>query len=286
MNSRGRYIRTAAMLCCAVVFTGCGSAANTTQPAGNFSLQKKINQPSFGKMPITESSHAAEVPDKIRDSKIGNQVAVYKIKLPQGAFSGNEKIWRMVDEDSLDSQTSLMLAQNGIRAATLAQSHWPTIAKMLQGYSAFTEQFICRTDSGIAVELMMRPGIEQQSLFYIDRDLNLQGRTFERCDNKFRLIVSHPSGSKNFLITIEPIVLAGTIQVVRAPGDLTPTRDQIRREQTFENLRLWADIKPDQALILTPTQMKESPFSVGSRFLAEIDGAPPSETILVFVPQK
>lgn len=291
IQNRRRIIRllTAVAVLPALLITSCkwGGDKGAIKPKEqSFITQKKLAQPSFGKMPVEGASSAAEIPDQIRENKNTNRVIVYKIKLPLGAFSGNDKIWRMVDEDSLDSQTSLMLAQNGIRAAVIAQAGWPPIAKLLQGYSAWTEQFHCRIDSGIAVELMMRTGIEQQTIFYIDRDLNLQGRTFDHCDNKFRLILSRSPETKEFLITLEPLVSAGTTQVVRQPGDMTPTRDQVRHDQTFENLRLWANVKPDQALILTPAHMKDSPFSVGARFLADIDGTPPSETVLVFVPQK
>lgn len=252
----------------------------------SFTYQKKIVQPSFGKMPMDDATQAREVPEKIRENKNSNRIVVYKIQLPFSAFSNNDKIWRIVDEDYLESQTSLMLAQNGIRAAVISQNAWPAVSKILQGFSAWTERFICRIDSGIAVELMMRSSIDQQTVFYIDRDLNLQGRSFNQCDNKFRMILSRTQDDRNFIISLEPVVSSGTTQIVRRSGDMTPTPDQIRNDQSFENLRLTATIKPEQALILSPTHMKDSPFSIGARFLADADGTPPSETILVFVPQK
>lgn len=287
-NRYMRYVLICTCVTAMMLLAGCGwggkDSAKGKDP--NFRMQKKITQPSFGKMPVAEASEKAEVPDQIREAQASNRFLVYKIKLPLSVFSGNEKIWRMVDEDSLDSQTSLMLAQNGIRAAVLPQANWPAVAKQLQGYSAWTEQFTCRVDSGIAIELQMRVNIDRQTVFYIDRDLNLQGRTFERCDNKFRLVLSRAGESKDVVVSLEPVVSMGTTQVVRAAGDMTPTRDVARQDQSFENLRLWAKIRADQALILSPTHMKDSPFSVGSQFLADLDGTPPSELVLVLVPQK
>src|SRR5947209_8683778 len=59
------------------------------------------------------------------------RVTVYRISLPVGTFTANDKIWAELNEDAIDSKTAVMMAQNGLRAATGALARWPVIAKVL-----------------------------------------------------------------------------------------------------------------------------------------------------------
>ncbi len=288
----GRYWRAA---CLAAVIAGClldsGCALWPWGDDGAMVVQKsefrgkKLPPSSVVNMPLVDAKQSQEVPEKIRDKNLSERIVVYKISLPAGMFSNNDKIWRLVDEDALDSQTSLMLAQNGMRAAVLEQSRWPAIAQMLQTPSAMTEQFACVIGSGQNVDLMMRPNIERESLFYIDRDLNMQGRTFNQCDNKIRLGLHRDKTNKQFIVALEPLVTTGTTQMVRTQ-DMVSVQNTSVREHSFENLRMWVTLTGDQALVLTPSRMKETPFSVGAKFLSDIEAVPPREMVLVFVPQK
>ena len=115
------------------------------------------------------------------------RVTVYSISVPVGAFSSNEKIWSQLNEDALDSRTSVLMAQNGLRAATGTVAKWPGIAAMLDIPGAATQQTLMQTDGRSSINVVTRQSVTDQIVVSIDRDLQEQGRTFERCDNGFRL---------------------------------------------------------------------------------------------------
>lgn len=212
------------------------------------------------------------------------RVRLFKITLPYGAFSENEKVWRQLDEDALDSATTVMLARNGIRAAVGPQARWETIAKMLDIPGATFSEYYCQTDGRSAINIVTREGIPQQQVFYVDKDLQLLGRTFDKCDNALRMSMSMPRGSTTTTIQLEPMVQVGTVTVARGEDQMGVVRMTIPREETFANLRLAASVQAQDFLVLAPSDMKKSPFSVGSRFLSDTDKVPAMETVLVFVP--
>lgn len=225
-----------------------------------------------------------EVPHHTMVVPAALRVQVYALTLPLGAFSDNEKIWRQLDEDALDSQTSVLLAQNGIRAAVGPQERWPAIAKMLEGPGTLSQEYLCQTDGRSNVQIPTRPNVTEQTVFYVDRDLQLQGRTFQRCDNAIRLSMSPVRGSPDMIVQIEPVVLVGTIEVSRGPQEMGVVRMTLPQEETFRNLRLETQLKSGQFMVLAPADSKASSFSVGTRFLTNTDRVPAQEMVLVFVP--
>jgi hypothetical protein len=241
---------------------------------------------SSGPPPVVLPAMPNEVPPHAVAAQPVAKVRLLKLTMPLGTFSLNEKVWRQLDEDSLDSQTSVLLAQNGLRAGVGPTSRWPAISKLVDLPGATTQQYICQTDGRSTINIITRASIMEQTVFYVDKDRQLEGRTFDRCDNSIRLSLNQVKDSTDLVVQVEPVVQIGTIDIVRGPQEMGVVRVTSPLEETFKNLRLGASLKAEQFLVIAPADPKGAgaAFSVGTRFLSDSDKVPPLETVLVFVP--
>jgi hypothetical protein len=209
------------------------------------------------------------------------RVAVYRITVPVGAFSGNTKIWSQLNEDAIDSKTAVLMAQNGLRAATGSVGRWPAVAQLLDVPANYQPQTV-QTDGRTSINVLTRQNVTDQIVVSVDRDLQQQGRTFERCDNGFRLSIRGVRNKPELQVQLEPVVTLGTVQIVR-PG-MGFTNTGFTSEETFEDLRMAATLNAQQFLVISAMDPKASPFSVGTLWLSDHDKVPATETVLVFVP--
>ena len=108
------------------------------------------------------------------------RVTLYRITLPVGSFSSNDKIWAQLNEDAISSSTAVLMAQNGLRAATGDISRWPGIARMLDTPGASNDQVVLQTDGKSSINVVTRQNVTDQIVVSVDHDHQLQGRTFER----------------------------------------------------------------------------------------------------------
>jgi len=210
------------------------------------------------------------------------RVQVLKLNLPVGTFSANSKVWKQLNEDAIDGKTSTLLAQNGLRAATGSQLKWPEIAKLIDVPGASTEERRCQTDNHSAVEFIMQNQVDSQTVFFVDSDLQLQGRTFDESTNVIRLSMNQPKVGSPITIQLEPVV---RLPAPPPPERFAPNIPQPPNEVTFTNLRLAVTVEGKDFLVLAPSDTKVDSFSVGSRFLTDTEKTPATESVLVFVPQ-
>jgi hypothetical protein len=212
------------------------------------------------------------------------QVRIYRIVAPVGTFSANEKVWTELNEDALDSKMSVLMAQNGLRAGTGNISRWPLIANLIEGPGVDAGQPIfCKTDGRTSLNIVTRPGVTEQIVISIDHDLQQQGRTFEACDNGFRLSMRGIRGKQQLQVQLEPYVALGMIKQVRE-GHLGIAGGGVVREESFSDLTMGALLNADQFLVVAPVEPKTNRFSVGSLWLSDVDKVPAVETVLIFVP--
>jgi hypothetical protein len=148
------------------------------------------------------------------------------------------------------------------------------MSKMLDVTGAVSKDYICQTDGRSPLNVVVRDRIADQIIVSVDRDNVQQGRTFENCENAFRLSMSHLKTRGDLMVQLEPIVTFGQ----------SPNGQPVGNEVSFLDIRLWTTIKQDQFLIVAPADPKANRFSVGTRFLSDGDKVPPTETVLVFVP--
>lgn len=210
------------------------------------------------------------------------RVTVHRITVPVGSFSGNDKIWSQLNEDAIDSKTTVLMAQNGLRAATGNVARWPAISALLDGPGTSADKVLMQTDGRSSINVVTRPSVSEQIVISVDRDLQQQGRTFERCDNGFRLSMRGVYNKPELQVQLEPIVTLGTVQIIR--GGMGVTGSGFTSEETFSDLRMAATLTAQQFLVIAAMDPKSSPFSVGTLWLSDRDKVPATETVLVFVP--
>jgi hypothetical protein len=210
-------------------------------------------------------------------------VRVMMITLPAGTASGNEKVWRLVNEDALSADTSVLLAQNGLRAAVAPLSRWPALAGLIDTPSATTRWLYAQTDGRTPLLIRTHENVRSQTLFVVDKDTHLEGRSYADCDNGMRLAMTRERGTDNIMVQLEPVVQLGTVSYHRLVPGLTPAGVTQPKEETLVGLRIQALLKPGHFLLVAPSDTKE-PYLVGTRFLANTDTVPATETLLVFIP--
>ena len=277
-----RVMAFAALLGLAAALPGCqiwnGWLDMLKWRGGDTAKKPKPVHEDFSGSELAASTSSALIP----------RVIVYRISVPVGEFSGNDKIWSQLNEDAIDSKTSVLMAQNGLRAATGSVSRWPDIAKMLDTPGARNDQILMQTDGHSSINVVTRPSVTDQIVVSVDRDLQQEGRTFERCDNGFRLSMRGVKAQVR-----RRRRTAGAARTSRH------TRHRRRRshwsgrrrdaERLFFRGRLrrpaWRRISSaDDFLVVTAMDPKSSPFSVGTLWLSDTDKVPATETVLIFVP--
>jgi hypothetical protein len=229
---------------------------------------------------LTASAASSGTP--AANSALFPRITLYRITVPVGTFSANDKIWAQLNEDAINSSTAVLMAQNGLRAATGDVARWPTIAKMLETPGASNDQVLLQTDGRSSINVVTRQNVTDQIVVSVDHDHQLQGRTFERCDNGFRLAMRGVRNKPQLEVQLEPIVTLGTIQIARPGMGITSTG--ISSEESFEDLRMATTLTADQFLVVSAMDPKTSAFSVGTLWLSDHDRVPATETVLVFVP--
>jgi hypothetical protein len=209
------------------------------------------------------------------------KVQVLKLTLPLGTFSANEKVWKLLNEDAIDGRTATLLAQNGLRAATAAQAKWPEIFKLINVPGVSTDEHKIQTDNRSSVTIVTHMGIASQTIFFVDSDLHLEGRTFDESTNSIRLSLSQMKPGGAITIQLEPVV---QLPPGPPPGRFTKPENIVSNEITFANLRIAAPVEESDFLVLAPAEGKGNGFSVGGQFLTNVEKTPPVEYVLVLVP--
>ncbi len=250
-----------------------------------FEAKKPVAKASSGDDFLQENISASKgVPLEIIRPAQSPRITVLKITVPVGTLSGNDKAWQQVSEDVLDTKTSVMLAQNGLRAGSAPQNRWAGLSKLLDVPGARTEQFACQTDGRSSLNVVTRPNVAEQLVVSIDHDLRQTVRTLEKCDNAFRLSMRLLKGKSELFIQLEPVATLGTISVQREEHEMGVTRTGFIMEESFSDLRLGAVLPQDHFLVISAADPKTNKYSVGSLWLAETQRLPATETVLVFVP--
>jgi hypothetical protein len=213
------------------------------------------------------------------------QLTVFKITLPLGVFSGDEKLWELLDQDVLESGTSVMLAHNGLRAGVGTVNTWEQLRKRISDVGASFSSYQIRTDGRMPVLLPTQQSIAEQILFVVDQDKRPLGRTYNNCDNSWRVNAVRQTGDRRALVQIEPVVLLGTaVHTTRTETELGVVSSTSRQEETLAPARLALEMDATQFLLLAPANPTKAEFSIGTRFLSDTTRLPVTETILVLVP--
>lgn len=212
---------------------------------------------------------------------------VYQLTVPAQAISQNDEFWKRVDETRVDVGVHDLLDKNGIRIGLGRDPDWPYFKGLLGKYPS-SRMSQGRTPIGKEgyVELPMRSGIPEQTIFGLDDQGQLWGRSFERCDDllavSFIASTHHPG---EVMVKVCPLV-RGLRRYYRA---LATTNEETQIEMVHPehlyNMRLEAVIPINDFLIIAPSKQAKLSTSMGQTFLMVEGKAEPIERVLVIVPR-
>jgi len=212
---------------------------------------------------------------------------VYQLAVPSRAISQNDEFWKRVDETRVDVGIHDLLDKNGIRIGLGRDLDWRYFKGLLGKYPS-SRMSQGRTPPGKEgyVELPMRTGVAEQTIFGLDDQGQVWGRSFERCDDllgvSFIASTHHPG---DVIVKVCPIV-RGLRRYYRVSA-ITNEETQIElvHPEHLYNMRLEAVIPLNDFLIVAPSKQARLSTSMGQTFLMIEGKAEPVERVLVIVPR-
>jgi hypothetical protein len=220
------------------------------------------------------------------DVDIVMQLDIYQLMVPLGAISGNEKFWRHIDEDHVDTHTHALLLKNGIRYGIGQNDDWDYFKGLMDHYGATARKGSTAAVKRGSLELALRTGVESQNIFFLD-DVHQTpvGRTYDKCDNLLALTFE-PTPRRPGDARIAACALVRGLRKQYTVTLLNETRDiELRSPEYLYDLRLRQDVPLDHFMVIAPSQLVSLPDNLGHTFFVQPGGAEPLEIVLLLVPR-
>jgi len=213
---------------------------------------------------------------------------VYELTVPVGAISGNDEFWKRVDEDQVDVTAHDVLLKNGVRFGIAHDRDWSYFKGLMGGHP---EAMCKRMTSDIGkegyLELPVRTGVLEQSLFYIDDKGVDWGRRFEKCDDLLGIsFVLSPHHVGETYVRACPIVRS--LREIFNVTVLNTEQSHIEEKhiEHLYDMRLEAVVPMNDFLIIAPSKQAAAlTTSIGSTFLVSDGNTAPIEHVLIAVPR-
>jgi hypothetical protein len=208
----------------------------------------------------------------------------YRLQVPFGANSRDERFWKLVEEDVVDVPTGHRLNLNGIRTGRGKVADWPQFLKILTDESAIMlsrGQVLAQSAFGDATFPMTDTLPEELLLIYDEHGLTM--RSFDDCSNQFSMAFAWaPRKPRTIRVTICPVVIATKTRADYAMNNNPPPVRVLDRENLYD-LNLCSDISPGEFLVVGTSRETEDPNRVGSVFLTRDGPNQRFEELLIIV---
>ncbi len=277
----------AILITAAIAVAGCAarhapktSAYLPASRIGSPAVQVNAYQP-----PHLSQSFSASTGISMGDVPTAIEMTLYKLTVPYGTVSRNEKFWKRIDESVVDVTTYQTLFKNGIRVGEAPTSEWDYFKKIMADNPAVTQVSSLVTVDGRTVDLPLRKEIPSQDIFYFDSANELHGRSFGPCDNLMTAVLQPAPRKKNTVrLTLCPVVRSMEKRLRYNPDGKDGDFVYLAPEHLYD-LNLRADVPVDSFFIVAPSGEATWPTSVGNRFLVNDGAAERTETILLLIPR-
>ncbi|HLL89284.1 MAG TPA: hypothetical protein VK324_08265 [Tepidisphaeraceae bacterium] len=222
--------------------------------------------------------------DPASDSPTFVNLQLYVLSVPFGTVSRNDAFWKRVNEAGIDIATYDVVQKNGIRAGTAAMADWDYFKSLLDLYPARQQKTEYADPGGAAVELPMRTSVDETSIFYLNPDNRLVGRTFDRSEGFISVaFAAVPRKPDVVRVAVCPVVRS-----LRKRLDFTPLHNEVEQQvveaDRLYDLRLQAEIPPGHFLVMAPSPDATWPTSLGNVFFTSNTAGEKTELVLLFVP--
>lgn len=217
--------------------------------------------------------------------KVVTRLDVYVLTIPYGTVSLDDAFWKDIDERSLPPDTYDVLYRNGIRVGRAPTADWEHFRQMIIQYPAVTQQGDYASEEGKSIEMAMKKNVQGQSIFYVDASHQLQGRTYDRCDDLFSMtFYPSPRLPGGVRVAMVPLVRSRNFRMEYNAQNVGNEVEYVSPER-FYDLNLKADIPADHFLIIAPSREGRWPTSIGSVFLTADGTAEQLERVILLVPR-
>jgi hypothetical protein len=258
----------------ALVVAGCADKGSdpTTQPSARRAR-------SMAEMRAQSRAAGKNAPMRIR-------VDVYHLQVPYGTVSRNDEFWTRIDEQCVDPGTHDLLFRNGVRVGQAPVGEWEHFKQMMTEHPATFQASSILGPEAKNVDLNVRKQVETQDIFYYDGQSDLQGRTYDRCENYLTVsFLPAPRKPGSVRVSLCPVV-----KTMRKRYESTEKGSE--REFTYTNperiydCNLRTDVPPGHFMIVAPSEEAMRPTSIGNCFLLHDGPTERLESVLLFVPNQ
>jgi hypothetical protein len=239
---------------------------------------------------IRSGGSIAPEPDKNAPRRVPQLVIlldVYDLTVPVGAISGNDEFWKRVDEDQVDVAAHDLLLKNGVRFGIAHDRDWPYFKGLMGGHpEALCKRISSEPRKEGYLELPMRTGVGEQSLFWIDKGVDW-GRRFEKCDDLLGIsFILAPHNVGETLVKACPIIRG--LREVFSVSVLNTEQSQIepKHVEHLYDMGLEAAVPMNDFLIIAPSKQAATlTTSIGFTFLVSEGPTAQVEHVLIVVPR-
>jgi hypothetical protein len=212
------------------------------------------------------------------------RLTIYIVDLPAGTVASDADFWKRVDEQAVGPATAERLAKDGIRCGVAPKSE----GKFFSHYFD-TEPDRVRKQSvnGIHAETISldftRPEASE-TLFYLNDQHDLIGRTYDNCENSLSLAFGPtPRLPGSVRMTVCPTVkrVRRTIGYTAGDGEIDQSKTVA---ESLYDASFTADVPGDGLLVIAPGPGSKPVTSLGHAFLTRDDKAERREQVIVIVP--
>ena len=277
-----RY-RTIILAAVALAAAACQPPGMPPTPAPSPADPPKMSTKSMlqsGQVAVQSSAaYAAELP-----AGMGLRVDIYQLQVPLGTISRNSEFWKHVDENGVDPATYDVLLKNGVRVGQAPVAEWDYFREIMSRYPALTKQTSLVAAEAKPVELSLRKEQPFQDLWYFDSTGQLQGQSFDACENLINVSFQQaPRKAATMRVTMCPVVRSKTKRLEYSPLNNEMEISYVSPQRLY-NLNLRTDVSAENFLIVAPGSEATWRSSIGNTFFVTDGPTERMENILLIVP--
>lgn len=261
---------------------GLGGCAAGTDSRSSATQQASATR-HFSLMGNTPDSNSPRDPAAAVQSVIC--LEIYQLAVPAGTISANDEFWKQVNEQVVDVATYDILYKNGLRVGEASNDQWPFFKDFIEQNPAMVRHSTMIAREASSTELEMSKDLPEQNLFYFNADNQLQGRSFDRCDNLLAISFQPaPRKPQTIRVALCPVVRSQR-RILQYSVNNDEREIQYVQPERLYDLNLRADIAMDHFLLIAPSPEGRWPTSIGNAFLTRNTPSERQEQLILLIPR-
>ncbi len=211
-------------------------------------------------------------------------VDVVQVSAPIGTLAEKAELWQIVSPGSIRADLQHRLNLNGIRAGVMRARDWSAAKEILeQAPDVVSQTAALAGKSRVSLNTQKKP---QLTIFYFDREQNLQGRTYDASESFWGIhFAPDPARPGNTSLELTPVIrsVRRQMRLNRYGEDYHIEYEQ--PESVFD-LSFRVSLPVGSVLVIAPTRTAaESPSSIGRAFLTREQPGGLTEEIIFLYPR-